>query len=258
MTAARVLAGVPTGGQFATSARSEAAVDLTTPTSPAPGTHLDTTVPVSDLVDSAYSTEWDSPVSGVEEHLDAERIARYAALPTHGAPPLHLCLPVPGEEPEPTLLDGHHRLFAAVHRGDHDIAVRLHAPLIDEDGDVTYPSLPARLGGDGQEAGCTTGTLGGVSTQATDEVGEETLRGALTFATDYCDAAGGARPGMCHAAAWNVEAGFGWPIVSGRRGGVSHHWNAMPDGRIFDATAAQFGDGGPLVTSTDDARYEQP
>lgn len=93
----------------------------------------------------------------------------------------------------------------------------------------------------------TTGTLSTVHDKA--------LSAAIDFATDYCEAAGGARPGMCHTAAWNVEAEFGWPITSGRRDGLPHHWNTMPDGRIFDATAAMFGDDGPTVTTADDPRY---
>lgn len=241
----RVPAGVPSGGEFATSPRAEAELALSparptpfpTPGTP-PGTHLDTTMAASDLVTGAFSPEWDSLVSGVEPHLDAARIAEYAALPPSSAPPLHVCLPVPGEEPEPMLLDGHHRLFAAARRGDLEVAVRLHSPVVDADGIAEYPSLPARLGGDGAEAEA--------------DVANE----ALEFATDYCEAAGGARPGMCHPAAWNVEIDFGWPLVRGTRDGRAHYWNEMPDGRIFDPTAAQFdGHDGPLITDGDDARY---
>lgn len=81
------------------------------------------------------------------------------------------------------------------------------------------------------------------------------LAAATTLAEAYCAAAGGARPGMCHAAAWNVRDQFGWPIVEGERDGMKHSWNQMPDGRWFDATAETFGEQGPQVVDAGDPRY---
>lgn len=78
---------------------------------------------------------------------------------------------------------------------------------------------------------------------------------ALAFAVDYCDAAGGARPGMCYPASWNIRDQFGFDLVQGQRGGIPHTWNVLPDGRILDATAAQFGDPGPGLYPGTDPRY---
>lgn len=81
------------------------------------------------------------------------------------------------------------------------------------------------------------------------------LDNAHALARAYIRAADGARPGMCHAAAWTIREAFGWPIVEGTREGIPHAWNLMPGGMWFDATAEQFGDHGPQVVPPGDPRY---
>jgi hypothetical protein len=66
----------------------------------------------------------------------------------------------------------------------------------------------------------------------------------LTFAEEFLDSCGGARPGTCYVASWNVRDEFGIALVEGTFDGTCHTWNVMPDGRIFDVTHGQF-DGGP-------------
>ncbi|AXV10072.1 hypothetical protein DVS28_b0302 (plasmid) [Euzebya pacifica] len=93
------------------------------------------------------------------------------------------------------------------------------------------------------------------ATPTNDPTGDPAIRDALTFAADYCHAAGGARPGTCHPASWNIRDRFGYTMVQGQRGGIPHTWNVLPDGRILDATAAQFGDPGPGLYPANDPRY---
>lgn len=78
---------------------------------------------------------------------------------------------------------------------------------------------------------------------------------AVELAEAYVAAAGGVRPGMCWPASWTIREALGWPIVEGERGEMPHAWNAMPDGRWFDATASIFGDDGPQVIAPDDSQY---
>ena len=84
----------------------------------------------------------------------------------------------------------------------------------------------------------------------------EAIAEVREYALDYCVRARGARPGVCHPLSWNIRDQFGWEIVEGRRDDRPHFWNAMPDGRYFDGSAAQFDDEDePLVTYADDPRY---
>lgn len=60
---------------------------------------------------------------------------------------------------------------------------------------------------------------------------------------------------------------LGWPIVVGDYDPepevefppriYGHVWNLMPDGRIYDYTAHQFGLPSPYVTTTDNPHYQQ-
>ena len=102
------------------------------------------------IIANGYSVEYGSPLEGLDTHVGQEKMARY----TTGRgpfPPIHLTTPPPGEESDGfTLVDGHHRLFAAM-RAARGVDVMVHAPVLDEDGDPFYPSLPRRFGG---EADC--------------------------------------------------------------------------------------------------------
>jgi hypothetical protein len=65
--------------------------------------------------------------------------------------------------------------------------------------------------------------------------------------------------GGCWLVTEELERRYGWPAVGGcwlNFEGVhfSHVWNILPDGRIFDATADQFGQAAPgirIVRGTD-------
>jgi hypothetical protein len=94
---------------------------------------------VSDLM-NAWSGEYDSPVHGVADDLNQERLRTYSRLTALTPPPVHVAMPVPGEEPEPTLLDGHHRVHAAHRMGRETIPGYAHQPVKDEHGDVDYPT----------------------------------------------------------------------------------------------------------------------
>ena len=160
MSRERVPEGVPTGGQFAASVRQETDVALTgrrwedwvdtlALDDMEPGerrTLVD--VPAEALIEHGYSAEYDSTLHGLGSHLNSEKVAAYAARATATcAPPVLVALPPPGEEDDgPTLIDGHHRLFAA-QRAGRPLAVEVHAPVLDRDGEVDHPTLPARFGG---------------------------------------------------------------------------------------------------------------
>lgn len=160
---------------------------------------------------------------------------------------------------------------APIQAGEHWVSARdlTHGTVVIVDGeprtvDVSWPVSATEVGvefesydrePDGTPSGYLFRTFG-IDEYFRKPVPDGTVYEATQFAQEYCHAAGGARPGMCHPAAWNVQERFGWPIVSGEREDRRHHWNQMPDGRYFDPTAAQFdGHAGPLVTDADDPRY---
>lgn len=70
--------------------------------------------------------------------------------------------------------------------------------------------------------------------------------------------------GQCVWVAECIEHEFGWSVQWGHYSSpeygngvhVDHLWNVLPDGRILDATADQFGDGDNIrITDGDDPRY---
>lgn len=55
---------------------------------------------------------------------------------------------------------------------------------------------------------------------------------------------------------WELAIGQYDPDPTDEKGRVyGHAWNVMPDGRIYDATAAQFGLPEPYITTHDDPHY---
>jgi hypothetical protein len=106
--------------------------------------HLNLQEFTPEQVGSAYSTEYDSPVFGVER--DVEETDREAGNPgrldslaadireSGIRTPLQVLAPVPGEEPEPMLVDGHHRYVAGVRAGVKSFPVNVHHPVVSDDG----------------------------------------------------------------------------------------------------------------------------
>jgi hypothetical protein len=104
----------------------------------------------AEQVGQAYSTEYDSPVSGVipsllEQDADQgrpDKVERLAASVRRVGirKPLQLLAPVPGEEPEPMLVDGHHRYAAGVRAGLSSFPVQVHQPVV-RDGVPDWPTF---------------------------------------------------------------------------------------------------------------------
>lgn len=97
---------------------------------------------------------------------------------------------------------------------------------------------PWHRGGSGVEAKLARRDSDEIIREAEGEPTEDELR---QFARDYCGVAGGARPGTCWTAAWNAQRLFGGEVVEGTLAGLPHAWLRLPDGRLFDPTAEQFG-----------------